>query len=88
MMATRSHYPAPPCPVCGGTSTVKNTHYTPQSEILRNRKCTDCGHYWWTLQEVEINLDPAEYQVVRPKQREVKHKDAKLIKVQHSTTEL
>ncbi len=49
---------APPCPKCGGSTKVVNNFNTENSEeIVRRRKCNDCGHRWYTIQERERPLD-------------------------------
>ena len=53
-MGQRTLYPKPDCPACGHTDTfVKNTYYTDDGEILRNRKCYVCEESYWTLQQPE-----------------------------------
>ena len=45
-----------PCPVCGCTKTkcvlVKDT-IDLRFDTIRRRKCTECGHRWWTAQKFE-----------------------------------
>ena len=58
----------PECPKCGksGVSKVKNTYFTDKQEILRHRKC-ECGWGFWSYQELEMVLDPVQYQIKMPK---------------------
>ena len=74
-MGARTLYPAPPCPACQKRANrVKNTKYTEDGRILRNRQCDWCEHSWWTLQTPEQNLDPLTQRVVFPSTfRKYKH---------------
>lgn len=81
-MGTRTLYPAPPCPNCGKTGRVKNTAYTQDGQILRNRGCDWCGHSWWTQQAPEANVDPLIHQVELPATfRNNKHLPARVLRV-------
>ena len=54
----------PTCPHCGTEChKTRNTYYTSHDEILRSRKCEECGHKWWTYQEPEFALDMGQYKV-------------------------
>ena len=66
-MGARTLYPAPPCPNCGKNGRVKNTAYTRDGQILRNRGCDWCGHSWWTQQAPEVNVDPERMQIKLPR---------------------
>jgi hypothetical protein len=76
-MGARTLYPAPPCPDCSKTGRVKNTYYTKDNEILRNRMCDWCGHSWWTRQQPEANLDPGQVQIKLPHSEAGWRKDKK-----------
>jgi len=66
-MGQRTLYPKPECPECGNSDTfVKNTYYTEEGEILRNRKCYLCEESYWTLQEPEQRF-PDTWQLEFPK---------------------
>lgn len=48
----------PPCPKCGGPTTVVSNFNTENTdEIVRRRRCKDCGHRWYTIQERERLLE-------------------------------
>ena len=82
-MAARTLYPKPECPKCGKDETfVKNTYYTDDGEILRNRKCYFCETSYWTLQPQEILLPP-DYRLEFPKKfaRNGNHQDRKKITI-------
>ena len=81
-MGARTLYPAPPCPNCGKTGRVKNTAYTQDGQILRNRGCDWCGHSWWTQQAPEANVDPLTHQVELPTSfKNNKHLPARMLRV-------
>ena len=69
-MAVRKYYPAPPCPKCGKQgaqcSSVKNTEYTREGEIIRTRVCNFCDWKWWTRQSKETSIDPAKERIFIP----------------------
>ena len=45
------------CPDCGGDVKVMDSVFnTDQNEVLRKRKCKDCGHVFYTI-EFEIEYD-------------------------------
>ena len=60
-------YCMPACPSCGQTGIkVKHTYFTSNDEIVRHRKCPHCNHGWWTVQEIEVALDPGTWKVKIP----------------------
>ena len=64
----RVNYPRPNCPKCGNeTSWVKNTYYTTDDRIVRQRMCDDCEWKWYTVQYPEQNFDFVRYRIVIPK---------------------
>ena len=66
-MGARTLYPLPPCPCCGKRDNrVKNTNYTDDGQILRNRGCNFCGESWWTLQPSEQNVNTETHRIVLP----------------------
>lgn len=80
-MAERTLYPKPDCPDCGQSDTfVKNTYYTEDGEILRNRKCYFCESSHWTLQQTET-LFPDTWRLEFPKSFARKTKDSKKITI-------
>lgn len=67
-MAPRVIYPTPVCPRCGHkVSWVKNTYYTTDGRIVRNRMCDDCEWRWNTLQYPEHSIDPGKYAIRIPR---------------------
>lgn len=45
---------APTCPICDSQTRVTNTFYELKTyKIIRNRKCTNCGHTMVTRQPQE-----------------------------------
>ena len=49
---------APVCPLCGSHTRVINTLYEVRTyDILRERKCTSCGHKIETIQPQEEVLE-------------------------------
>jgi transcriptional regulator NrdR family protein len=85
-MGERTLYPAPRCPDCNGTSRVKNTAYTDDGRILRNRECSWCTCSWWTLQQPENSIDRVTHRVVLPKSfKNNKHLPAQLLRVESCT---
>ena len=49
---------APTCPLCGSHTRVINTFYEAKTyDIVRERKCTSCGHKIETIQPQEEVLE-------------------------------
>jgi transcriptional regulator NrdR family protein len=47
------------CPKCNGkVRAVDSVHVEPRNEIYRKRKCTVCGHIFYTI-EFEVDHDNA-----------------------------
>ena len=46
------------CPECFGVVKALETVHTPENEILRRRKCDDCGHQLYTV-EFEVEVTPS-----------------------------
>lgn len=40
------------CPRCHGKVVVKDTVHTTNNKILRERKCTSCGHFFYTTERI------------------------------------
>lgn len=86
-MGARTLYPVPPCPRCSECDArVRNTAYTEDGQILRNRQCDWCEHSWWTLQTPERSIDPEKLRVALPASfKNNKHLPARLLKLEPCT---
>ena len=68
------------CPNCKGKVTVRDTvHVEKANEIYRKRKCTDCGHTFFTV-EFEVDDDDALKGIWAKNYRTKKKKKHKKIK--------
>ena len=84
-MGTRRHYPGRDCPACNAYDTVvKQTAYTPEGIIVRQRACYECEHTWWTQQPPELAINPDTHKVVLPSRfwgQKDKRKEFKIITI-------
>ena len=57
--------PMATCSFCNSTnSKIITNYYTDNSEIVRHRRCRDCGRLFMTVQECEVTLDPTLTKVI------------------------
>jgi transcriptional regulator NrdR family protein len=77
------------CPKCGKPGNyVWNTYYTERSEVVRQRRCVECGNRFVTIQEPEVPLIEEDWRVVyaAKKSADYKRKVVQLERRQHGTT--